>query len=101
MIGDGVGHVKAFCRRRPWLAVQRHLPHNALFFAFVDVPIIGGAADQAEIVIKAAIRRPVRPVLADMPFAGHERGVAGVFENLGNGHRLVVEITLVGFQAVF
>lgn len=93
VIGEGVGHVKVGVIGGVGFGVKGH------FAAAAQFEVAGGAGDEAEVAVEAAVGGPVGAGLADVPFAGHECGVAGGFEGFGEGDRLVVEIALVGGEA--
>lgn len=66
MVSDGVGHIEALFGRTPGFAVERHLT------AGFEGGVVRCPAHEAEVVVETAIGGPVRAVLADVPFAGHE-----------------------------
>lgn len=90
VIGEGVGHVEALFWRRIWLVIEGH------FAPGIEAEEVGGAGDEAEVLVEAAVEGPMGPILADVPFAGHHDGIAGGFKGFGHGLAVLVEVALIG-----
>lgn len=93
VVREGVGHVEALFGRGEGLIIEGH------FAPRVEAEEVGGAGDEAEVLVEATVNGPVGAVFADMPLAGHHDGVAGGFEGLGHGLAVVVEVALIGGDA--
>ncbi|OPZ10619.1 MAG: hypothetical protein BWZ10_02340 [candidate division BRC1 bacterium ADurb.BinA364] len=52
------------------------------------------AAEKSEELVESAFGRPQSFLVADMPFAGHARGISGLFQLFGD-HRLVAGHAIV------
>ena len=96
VVAKGVGKIKALFGRRVRLIIHRHLAFDAFGFSLCDIEIIGPATDQSEVFIESPIDRPVRPVLANVPLARHQRSVSAELHCLGNGEAMLVQVALVG-----
>jgi len=72
VVGDSVGHVEAFGGGHIWIVIHGHLAPR------IQSEVAARAADQAEVVLEAAVEGPVGPVFADVPLAGHQDVVAAL-----------------------
>ncbi len=87
---EGICHIELTRPGNKGFIINRHCPLYTPGLSLCNIKVICTPADDAVILIEAAVDGPMWTLFADMPFAGHKRPVATRFEGLCDSHTTVI-----------
>ena len=100
VVSEGIRRVEVVVGGALWLGIRGvSIIHDAPVIGMEEV---GGTADAAVVTIESALERPIGLILAgEVPFAGHEGGVARRLGDLCESDTGIVDVSGVGGVKLF